>query len=166
MRLSSVALLAVVPTLAFAQSNLSTSGDSAITGRGAFFALSVADLKASTQWYTDKLGLRVVMQPPKANDASVVVLEGLGLIVELIQHDDAISMSQALGAAKPSHLVHGISKVGVVVDDFDGTLATLRARGVEIYIGPFPARNGQRANVIVKDNAGNLIQFFGKAPAR
>jgi hypothetical protein len=67
--------------------------------------------------------------------------------------------------SRPSHLVHGISKVGVIVDDFDGTLATLKARGVEIYIGPFPARNGQRANVIVKDNAGNLIQFFGKTPA-
>jgi hypothetical protein len=64
---------------------------------------------------------------------------------------------------KPSHLIHGISKVGVIVDDFDGTLATLKSRGVEIFLGPFPARNGQRANVIVKDNSGNLIQLFGKS---
>jgi hypothetical protein len=27
--------------------------------------------------------------------------------------------------------------------------------------GPYPARPGQRANVIVRDNAGNLIQCFG-----
>ena len=32
---------------------------------GAFFAVSVADLKASAQWYTEKLGLRAVMQTPK-----------------------------------------------------------------------------------------------------
>jgi hypothetical protein len=94
------------------------------------------------------------------NQSSVAVLEGGGLIVELIQHDDATSVN----SKKPSHLIHGISKVGVIVDDFDGTLATLKSRGVEIFLGPFPARNGQRANVIEKDNSGNLIQLFGKSP--
>jgi hypothetical protein len=58
--------------------------------------------------------------------------------------------------------VHGYFKAGIVVDDYDTTLEALRARGVEIAMGPFPARPGQRANVIVRDNAGNLIQFFGK----
>jgi hypothetical protein len=29
-------------------------------------------------------------------------------------------------------------------------------------MGPFPKSATQRANVIVRDNAGNLIQFFGK----
>jgi hypothetical protein len=38
----------------------------------------------------------------------------------------------------------------------------LRARRAEIVIGPFPARNSQPADLIVKDNAGNLIQFFVK----
>ena len=154
----------VAPALARAQS--ATPTPPAMSANGAFFALSVPDLDASVRWYSDKLGLKVTMRPPKQNQSAVAVLEGGGLIVEVIQHDDAISMNQALGATKPSQLVHGISKVGVVVDDFDGTLAALKARGVEVYIGPFPARNGQRANVIVKDNAGNLIQFFGKAPAR
>jgi hypothetical protein len=61
-----------------------------------------------------------------------------------------------------NYLVHGFFKAGIVVDDFDKTLSALKARGVEIAIGPFPARGDQRANVIVKDNAGNLIQIFGK----
>ena len=43
----------------------------------------------------------------------------------------------------------------MIVDDFEKTVAMLKARQVEIAFGPFP-------NVIVKDNAGNLIQFFGK----
>ena len=150
-----LALLAA-PTLAPAQS-------APLTVNGAFFALSVADLDASVKWYTDKLGLKVTMRPPKQSQSAVAILEGGGLIVELIQHDDAVSLAKVLGAAKPSHLVHGISKVGVMVDDFDGTLAALKARGVEIFLGPYPARNGQRANVIVKDNAGNLIQLFGKS---
>ena len=157
--------LLTAPTLASAQTATSAP---AATVNGAFFALSVADLETSAKWYADKLGLKVTMRPPKQNQSSVAILEGGGLIVELIQHDDAVSLTKALGSAKPSHLVHGISKVGIVVDDFDGTLATLRARGVEVFLGPYPARSGQRANVIVKDNAGNLIQLFGKSvtPAR
>jgi catechol 2,3-dioxygenase-like lactoylglutathione lyase family enzyme len=153
----------LAPVLAGAQSTPSTDAPP-IAVTGSFFALSVANLDASTRWYADKLGLKVIMRPPKQNSSAVAVLEGGGLIVELIQDDNAVSVAQALGGPKPSHLVHGISKVGVIVDDFDGTLATLRARGVEVFLGPFPARNGQRANVIVKDNAGNLIQLFGKAP--
>ena len=57
--------------------------------------------------------------------------------------------------------IHVIFKVGVIVSDFEKTLSTLKERGADIAFGPFPARPGQRANVIVRDNAGNLIQFFG-----
>lgn len=122
---------------------------------GAFFALSVADLKASAQWYTEKLGLKAVLQIPKQDQAAVTVLEGGGLIVELIQHDDAAP------AGKDPLLIHGIFKAGVIVEDFEKTVAMLKARHVEIAFGPYPKKSNQRANVIVKDNAGNLIQFFG-----
>ena len=123
--------------------------------RGAFFALSVADLDASTRWYSEKLGLSVVMRPPKQDKSAVAVLEGGGLIVELLQRDDASP------AGKASYRVHGFFKAGVIVDDLNATLTALRARGVEIAMGPFPASKEQRANAIVRDNAGNLIQFFG-----
>ena len=132
------------------------------SAKGAFFGLSVADLAASEKWYSEKLGLKVVMRPSKQDKAAVVVLEGGGLIVELLQHDDAAPLSQVAGQAKANYLVHGVFKAGLIVDDFDKTIAMLKARNVEIAIGPFPARANQRANAIIKDNAGNLIQFFGK----
>ena len=91
------------------------------TAAGAFVALSVADMAAGVRWYTEKLGLTVVLQEPRTNGVAATVLEGGGLIVELIQ-----------------------------------------ARGVAFYLGPFPARPNRRANVLIKDNAGNLLQFFGK----
>jgi len=59
-------------------------------------------------------------------------------------------------------LLHGIIKAGVIVDNWDRTLALLRARRVPIAFGPFPAGRGQRANLIIRDNSGNLIQFFGR----
>jgi catechol 2,3-dioxygenase-like lactoylglutathione lyase family enzyme len=123
--------------------------------RGAFFALSVADINASATWYTEKLGLTVTLRQPKQEKAAVVVLEGGGLTVELVQHDDAVK------ASKDVPLTHGIFKVGLVVDDLDKTVASLKARGVPIFLGPFPARGKAKSNAIIKDNAGNLIQFFG-----
>ncbi len=125
------------------------------TASGAFFALSVADLKASAQWYAEKLGLKVLMQMPKSGGNAVKVLEGGGLIVELLERDGA-----GPRPADPIQ-VHGFAKAGVIVTDFDKTVALLKERKVEIAFGPFPARPNHRANVIVKDNAGNLLQFFG-----
>ena len=135
---------------------------SPITTTGAFFALSVADINASAEWYSQKLGLEIVMQPPKTGPASVIVLEGGGLIVELIQHDDALPLSEAAPTINNNTLIHGIFKAGVIVEDFDRTVAILRERNVTIAFGPFPGTADQRANVIIRDNEGNLIQFFGK----
>jgi NlpC/P60 family protein len=72
------------------------------------------------------------------------------------------SLVTHVGPPKDALLVHGILKVGVVVDDLDQTLTTLKARGVPVFLGPYPARDKVRSNGIIKDNARNLIQFFGK----
>jgi catechol 2,3-dioxygenase-like lactoylglutathione lyase family enzyme len=123
---------------------------------GAFFAVSVQDIGASTKWYTEKLGLQVILQPPGEKDAAVVVLEGGGLTVELVQ------LAAAAADAREPQLTHGIFKAGLVVDDLDRTLNALKARGVSIAIGPFPARDKIKSNFLIRDNAGNLIQFFGR----
>lgn len=139
----------------------SVANDSVLTANGAFFALSVADAAASAEWYQDKLGLKIVLEPPKTTQSTVIVLEGGGLIVELIQSANSVSLSAAAPAVNDKFLVHGIVKVGVIVQDFDQTIATLKERNVPFLLGPFPKRPTQRANVIIEDNAGNLIQFFG-----
>ena len=147
------------PTAVPAQRDPGDTPAPLITTAGAFFGLNVADIDASTQWYAEKLGLKVVMQAPRSGQIpAVTVLEGGGLIVELVERTDAV----APGASP----VRGFMKAGVIVDDFEKVLATLTARGVPIAFGPFPARSDQRANVIVRDNAGNLIQFFGQTSRR
>src|SRR5262249_995161 len=145
----------------FQQSARPTTEPPVLAATGAFFALYVADIEASARWYSEKLGLKVVMQEPKRDKAAVTVLEGGGLIVELIQHDDAARLRKG-GGAKDDALVHGMFKAGVIVDDFDKALAMLKARNIPIAFGPFPARPNQRANALIRDNAGNLIQVFGK----
>lgn len=131
---------------------------------GSFFALSVADLEASRRWYVEKLGLSEVMRAPRTDESrsAMVLLQGGGLTVELVQHDDARPLAAALPPGRGALFLHGIFKVGVTIEDFDATLATLRSRGVEVAIGPFPRRGDQPANAIIRDNAGNYIQLFGR----
>jgi len=119
---------------------------------GAFFGVSVPNMAESVRWYSEKLGLAPVFTA--SGSPEVTVLEGGGLTVELI-HQAAAQP----GPTQPD-LQHGVFKAGFLVRDFDSTMAELRARGVTIAFGPFPAQNGQRANVLIQDNAGNLIQIF------
>jgi len=149
-------LLLALPIALQAQSPNDVSAPAAFTTTGAFFSLSVSDLDASVKWYMEKLGLKVVQRLPKVDKASLAILSGGGLIVELVHNDDA----------KPRGgdpvLTLGVFKVGVIVDSINKTIATLRARQVIPAFGPYPAKPGAMANVIVRDNAGNLIQFFGR----
>lgn len=43
----------------------------ALATKGAFFALFVPDLDASSRWYSEKLGLKIVMRVPRTDKAAV-----------------------------------------------------------------------------------------------
>ena len=131
------------------------------TTRGAFIGISVGDLDTSVKWYSEKLGLTVIMRPPKIEKSTAVILQGGGLIVELMHHDDAVPLRTAAPSITRNFMVHGIFKAGIFVDDFDKAIAILRERGVPIAVGPFPARADQPANAIIRDNEGNFLQVFG-----
>ena len=157
MRLPHLVFCLALPTTALGQAPAAASTQPVLTvTSGAFVAISVLDLDATTKWYVDKLGLSVVLQMPRtdATRASATILRGGGLMVELVRQDGV-----SAHAERPS--TAGIFKVGVTVDDFEGTLSALRARGIEIAYGPYP-RGVQPANLIIRDNEGNLIQVFGK----
>ena len=112
--------------------------------------------------HSEKLGLKIVWEMPPTDGAAVLVLEGGGLTVELVQLRDAAPLAGGGPSGKGRELVHGIFKAGLTVEDFDKTVAALKARKVDIAYGPFPKRESQRANVVIRDGDGNLIQFFGQ----
>ena len=129
---------------------------------GGFFALSVQDLAASEQWYTEKLGMTVKMRVPAQGGTAVTVLGAGNLLVELVSNDAARSLPSTDPAASERVLLRGPFKVGFMVDNLDAMVASLRARGADIAFGPYPASASQNANVIVRDNAGNLIQIIAR----
>jgi catechol 2,3-dioxygenase-like lactoylglutathione lyase family enzyme len=112
-----------------------------VAGTGAFFGVSVPDLEASARWYEEKLGLKVVMRAPKANGSAATVLEGDGLIVELIQRDGARPWN-AVSTETNRTLVHGLFKTGVIVADFDRTLAMLRSPRGRVRVRSLPQEAG------------------------
>ena len=135
------------------------------SAQGAFFALSVPDADAAATWYSDKLGLKVIMRPPERNGTQVIIVGGGGLIVELIEQQGSVSLKEAAPAVKHDTMVLGVFKAGVIVNDLDSLIAALKARGVPIAMGPFPRSAEQRANLIIRDNNGNYIQFAESRPA-
>jgi catechol 2,3-dioxygenase-like lactoylglutathione lyase family enzyme len=151
-------ILAVVAGTANAQAPASPP----FSTRGAFLGISVPDLDASARWYVEKFGMRVIFEPPASGGYSVRVMQGGGLTIELLHNAAAAPLRSVAPTVTHSTMVHGIFKGGIFVDDYERTLAVLRERGVEIALGPFPARDGIPANFIVRDNSGNLIQFFGR----
>ena len=135
-----------------------------IAANGAFFALQVRDLDASVAWYRDVFGMRVVMSPPTVNGVAMRLMEGDGVIVELIHDETARPLRDLIAGGQDRRgpiWVHGQFKAGIMVADFDGVIARLRERGANIAIGPFPPRSDQRANAVIRDNEGNYLQVVG-----
>ena len=124
-RLLYAGLLTIIqPAALQAQRQDTTSARPLFHTTGSAFAVSVSDLKASTAWYVEKLGLAVTMRVPRneATRAAVVVLQGGGLLVELVQHDDAVSVAPLRSGSQAGTALHGFFKVG-----FPSTISTQRS---------------------------------------
>ena len=128
--------------------------------KGSFIALSVANLEAAERWYIDHFGLEARSRSSYGTVKSVV-LAADGLEVELIANTEARGPRLSLETG-----AFGIVKAGFVVADFERAVAALRQDGVQFVAGPFPPRTDQRANALVRDNEGNLIQLFGSFAPR
>jgi catechol 2,3-dioxygenase-like lactoylglutathione lyase family enzyme len=130
---------------------------------GSFFALSVKDLNASSAWYQQKLGFKVVKQGGVSPDgkSSAMILDRDGFVLELVHHKQAVNGNTLRKDYKP-YLVYGIFKVGLIVDDADHTAQRLRANGVPIANDPFTDEALHMRSFIIRDNEGNYIQFFSK----
>jgi Glyoxalase/Bleomycin resistance protein/Dioxygenase superfamily len=131
-----------------------------------FLAISVADLDASTKWYTQSFALSTTRDLP-STDGSVRtrILSSPEFVIELSQHASAKPLRDYAGAPTPTFLVHGFFKAGVFVDDLDRAVAQLTARGVK-GIGAAQADESLGLRwVLFRDNGGNFLQLLERRPA-
>jgi catechol 2,3-dioxygenase-like lactoylglutathione lyase family enzyme len=129
---------------------------------GTFVAISVQDLDSSTSWYAEKLGLSVLKQATaKDKSAAVAVLQGGGFTVELVWFASALPLSKITSELKGNHEVYGMFKSGLCVRDLDSTYEQLKSRGVTMAFEPFFDPSMQCRMFAIRDNGGNILQFFG-----
>lgn len=155
-----VAVAAVVVTLLSCRSTVPP--DRPLAGvDGTFIALSVPDSAAAAAWYREKLGYEVIAQGEAPNKiARFALLRHGANVLELIEHAEARPLAAA--GAKAAHQLHGIFKAGFTVADLDAMYAYVRARHVEIAYDLTRAKDVPMRTFTIRDNSGNLIQFFGK----
>jgi catechol-2,3-dioxygenase len=129
---------------------------------GVFFALSVSDIDALSKWYQDKLGFKVIASGEAPNKiAKFAILQTDGAIIEMIQHSHAKPMSIAAPSVKSAHQIHGIFKIGMLVEDIDATYRMLKEKQVAIAYELMRAKDVPMRSFTIRDGEGNLVQFFG-----
>jgi catechol 2,3-dioxygenase-like lactoylglutathione lyase family enzyme len=128
----------------------------AFSAQGAFIAVVVADLDASERWYESNLGLRLIKRGKSPRmPAETAVLGGHNLFVELIHHDGKQLPRIENEAAVPRLIKAGMT---VAQKDFEEIAGYFEKRGLKA--GIFEDKEMGVRSFIVKDNEGNLIQFF------
>ena len=136
---------------------------SPVEGAAGFFALSVSDLDASVQWYTEMLDLTAT-RLPSSPKAQIALLQGDGLAVELVQVSAAFALQDRLPDVQKRYLVHGIFKAGFFVKDLDATVAELGRRGATFKVKTFTDEVLRARSILLLDNSGNTIQLFERLP--
>ncbi|MBB5165356.1 VOC family protein [Mycobacterium sp. AZCC_0083] len=121
----------------------------------------VADLDRSQQWYQSILGFTEVARV-RIDGANVVLLEGAGTQLELIEGDGpTVSTEPRLCADPPHHLLpRGNKFLAFAVDDLTRATDQLRDKGVPIIWRDKQLAPGIRSTAIrdVEDNFIHIVQ--------
>lgn len=122
--------------------------------------ISVADMEASIAWYREFLGFEVVydayMPPLKAR---IAFISNGDFELELFLHDDSIPLPPERLMPNSDIQTQGTKHVCFAHPDVNGFLTDLKARGVEVVLGPQVMPDGKTMGFI-HDNNGTLIEFI------
>jgi lactoylglutathione lyase len=95
------------------------------------------DPAATAQWYQDKLGAEVISTPqPDGSTRLDLNLSGQKIFIALAQPGKV--------ADAPASPYLGLDHFGLTVDDLDGAVADLKAKGVKFTMDPTTNRPGVR----------------------
>jgi catechol 2,3-dioxygenase-like lactoylglutathione lyase family enzyme len=141
-------------------------GPSAFTSaRPYLVALSVADVKASVAWYSEKLGFRIDRAPYNpVPGIGIAFLEKNGFHLEIIQSDGSAPRGPALPKRDNDVSLRGIVKLAFVVEDVDAAAASLRAQGVAFLMAPTNDPDFGVRFLMIRDPDENVIQIFQLLP--
>ena len=125
----------------------------------AFWAISVPDLDATIEWYSERLGFRLIHSAQRG-DIRVALLRSADVVLEVVSIPTAIAREQVAPPIERDFQLHGVFKVGVFVEDLEAQISRLETRGVEFVSEIYYDPNLDARSAIVKDNSGNSVQLF------
>ena len=125
-------------------------------------AIRVVDYAGTVRWYTEKLDFHLDTEWTWG-DMQLAYLSNGTAKVEVLGGATAEPQPDPI-SLEPTFRLEGLNHFSVATEDFDGTLAELRARGVELVGEPFVVEEIDRRLVFVKDNSGNLIELSAPRP--
>jgi methylmalonyl-CoA/ethylmalonyl-CoA epimerase len=122
--------------------------------------ISVPNLEESIAWYEKMLGFEIVSRMGGGKGMRVALIKRGNFNIELFQVDGAKPLPEYRRDPSADLRVHGLSHMAFQVSDVNAALKELKAKGVEIALGPVDSTGVVFA--FIRDNAGNcleLIQF-------
>lgn len=126
---------------------------------GSFYAISVKNLDKAVEWYAKNLDFTIESKAEN-DERKGVLLNRKGCILELAEFKRAIDKKEIKSDIE-SHEIFGIFKIGFITTNIDESFKALEESDVEIFFPIVDLPNGKRA-FGVKDQEGNIIQFFGE----
>lgn len=120
--------------------------------------VSVPDIDAAIAWYDRVLEFKMVRRfRIEAIPAEIAILKHGALHVELFQPDNATPLPPQRRDPDSDARLHGNKHISFAVDDVPLFAEALQRRGAELV---WLKRHANGANMFIRDNAGNLIEFL------
>ena len=119
--------------------------------------LSVPDLGKSIDWYGQMLGFHLV-QRTNGKGMQIALLQRGGFHIELFSPIDGRAMPDYRHDPSADLHVYGMKHVGFRVKDVRAAIAELKAKGVEVALGPI--ENKTTVFAFIRDNSGIPLELI------
>jgi methylmalonyl-CoA/ethylmalonyl-CoA epimerase len=123
--------------------------------------ISVANLDESIDWYKEMLGFEEVMRMDRGEtieDMKIGHVRRGNCYIELFQVAGAKPLPEYRRDPNADLAVHGLAHFGLQVDSVKAALEELKAKGVEIAMGPIDTPGV--VFVFIRDNSGNAFELI------
>ena len=123
--------------------------------------ISVPNLEESIAWYKEKLGFEEVMRMNQGETIKNMIIGHIrrgNCYIELFQVAGAKPLPEYRRDPNADLMVHGLKHFGLQVSDVHAAVEELKAKGVEIAMGPIDTPGV--AFVFIRDNSGNTFELI------
>ncbi len=122
------------------------------------FAISVADMEETINWYNRIFGFTVIDRSVVPGpEIKVAHMQGTGFILEIFEAPGAASLPEERRIPNQDLMTHGNKHISFGVPDGHKAKEELESMGVEVAM---VAEVDGTYGVFIRDNTGNLIEIF------